>query len=145
MDPKDRDAIEERRKYVRAFNDTMVTIWRERILALGVMRTGSLYSSVVGLKALPDADALSAEFSLKFLTYGIFQNFGTGKEVPRGNPGDIGRPKVRKARRWFDKKYYSSVMNIRDFWADSLSLEYIGIVTDALSDRKLRQQAIDAP
>ena len=145
MDTKDRDAIEERRKYVRAFNDTMVTIWRERILALGVMRTGALYSSVVGLKAMPDADAKSAEFELRFLTYGIFQNFGTGKEVTRGNPGDIGRPKIRKARRWFDKKYYSSVMNIRDFWADSLSLEYIGIVTDALSDRKLRQATLATP
>lgn len=145
MDPKDRDAIEERRKYVRAFNDTMVTIWRERILHLGVLRKGTLYSSAVGLKAMPDADAKFAEFELRFLTYGIFQNFGTGKEVPRGNPGDIGRPKVRKARRWFDKKFYSSVMNIRDFWADSLSLEYIGIVTDALSDRKLRQQALDTP
>ena len=71
----------------------------------------------------------------------IFQNYGTGKETPRGNPGDIGRSKVRQARRWFDKKYYGSVMNLRDFLGESLSQQYIGIVSNALSDRDLRASA----
>ena len=32
--------LEERRKYVTAFNSTMIKIWRERIALLGVIDTG---------------------------------------------------------------------------------------------------------
>ena len=44
---------------------------------------------------------------------------------------DIGREKKRQRRRWFSKKYYSSVMNIRDFFADNLGREFQGIISDA--------------
>lgn len=51
----------------------------------------------------------------------------TGRETPRGNPGDIGRAKKRKKRSWFARKYYGSVMIIRDFMADNLALEFTGV------------------
>ena len=34
-------AIEERAKYVAAFNDTMIKIWQEQITLLGVIDTAS--------------------------------------------------------------------------------------------------------
>jgi hypothetical protein len=84
--------------------------------------------------ALPvraDGRFFEVGLSQAFLEYGLWQDYGTGKETPRGNSGDIGREKKRKRRRWFSKKYYSSVMNIRDFFADNLGREFQGIISDA--------------
>ena len=41
----EQQAIEERQKYVTAFNDTMVKIWKEQITLLGVIDTGLLMGS----------------------------------------------------------------------------------------------------
>ena len=41
-------AINERAKYVAAFNDTMIKIWQEQITLLGVIDTGQLLRSPVG-------------------------------------------------------------------------------------------------
>ncbi len=141
MENLEKTSVEARRKFVSAFNDTMVRIWRERISLLKVVDSGLLYKSLLGTKTDIGKDANEFQLEQQFVTYGIFQNYGTGKETPRGNPGDIGRAKVRKARQWFDKKYYGSVMNLRDFLGESLSQQYIGIVSNALSDRDLRASA----
>jgi hypothetical protein len=61
-----------------------------------------------------------------------------GREVPHGNPGDIGHDKVRQRRRWFSVKYFSSVMNLRDFMAKSLGKEFVGMVCSALDSDNLR-------
>ena len=60
------------------------------------------------------------------------------KEIPRGNNGDIGREKKRVAKPWFSKKYYASVMNLRDFLADNIGQEFTGLVAKALDDNYLR-------
>jgi hypothetical protein len=70
------------------------------------------------------------------LEYGLWQDYGTGRETPRGNSGDIGRDKVRQRRRWFSRKYYASVMNLRDFFAENLGKEYQGILSDIFNDKK---------
>lgn len=144
MDTKNNESLEQRRKFVLAFNDTMIRIWRERIIMLGIIDTGQLYRSVRSLKTAADTQYTDITLEQQFITYGLFQNYGTGRETPRGNPGDIGRAKIRKARRWFDKKYYASVMNLRDFLADSLALQYIAIRADALDDKKLRASVIQS-
>jgi len=51
----------------------------------------------------------------QIMQYGLWQDYGTGRETPRGNSGDIGRPKKRKRRRWFSRKYYASVMRLKEF------------------------------
>lgn len=72
--------------------------------------------------------------SQTFVEYGIWQDLGTGREVPIGNPGDIGREKVRQRRPWFSPKYYASVMNLRDFYAESLGREFVGMFANLDSD-----------
>lgn len=65
--------------------------------------------------------------------------------------GDIGREKggnrdvdnsvgghLRKAKKWFSRKYYASVMNIREFLADNLGNEFVGIVARSLDDNYRR-------
>lgn len=132
----EQQAIEERAKYVAAFNDTMVKIWQEQITLLDVIDTGQLLQSPIGVKTTADGKISEVHLSQAFLEYGLWQDYGTGKEVPRGNSGDLGRPKVRKERHWFSRKYYMSVMNIKEFMADSLGRQFFGIISDALDQKK---------
>lgn len=131
-------AWQERQKYLTAFYLTMVKIWRERITLLGVLDTYNLLWSVREQNFHSDKDFLSADYSWQFAEYGIWQNYGTGREVYRGNPGDIGRPKVREARKWMSVKFYASTMNLKEFMADNIGKEFLGIISNALDYDKLR-------
>jgi hypothetical protein len=134
---------QERKKYVEAWNRTMVDIWEDRISRLKVIDTGRLYRSVRALAIKTDADGRFLDFSIseEFQEYGLWQDLGTGRETPIGNHGDIGKTKVRQKKRWESPRYYSSVMNLRDFMADNLGEEYKGIICDCLDADRLRKRS----
>ena len=132
------DPQSEREKFVMAFNDTMLKIWQEQITLLGVIDTGNLLNSVNALPVRADGRFIEIGLTQSFLEYGLWQDFGTGKEIPRGNHGDIGREKKRVAKKWFSKKYYSSVLNLRDFLADNIGQSFVGVVAKALDDNYRR-------
>ena len=132
--------LAEREKFVNAFNDTMVKIWKERITLLGAIRTGTLLNSVVGIKCNADGKYLRIELSQSFRTYGLWVDYGVGKEVYRGNPGDIGRDKVRQKKRWFSFPYYGSVMKLKEFLTDNLAEEFYGIASDVFDTDKLARK-----
>ncbi len=132
-------ALQERQKYVAAFNDTMIKIWKERITLLDVIDTKTLLNSPISLGYKADGKLVDVHLSQAFREYGLWQDYGTGRETPRGNPGDIGRAKVRQRRRWFSIKYYASFMNIKEFYADNLGKEFIGIINEALDDYNFRR------
>ena len=81
----EQQAIEERAKYVAAFNDTMIKIWQEQITLLGVIDTGQLLRSPVEVRATTGGKVSEVHLSQAFLEYGLWQDYGTGKEMPRGN------------------------------------------------------------
>lgn len=138
----DKEQLEARRKYVRAFNATMVKIWREQIALLGVIDTGALYRSTVGVSLTADGKFIDITLSQAFNTYGLFVDYGTGSNTPRGNSGDIGRENKRKRKRWFSRKYFASVMNIQEFYADSLGQEFCRAISNALNPDLVRQAVI---
>ena len=127
---KEIEAQEEREKYIKAWNDTMLHIWQERITLLEVIDTGRLLASPVALPVRADGRFVEVTLSQEFLEYGLWQDYGVGRETPRGNSGDIGHAKVRQRRPWFSKKYYASVLNLRDFFGDNLGREFQGIMAD---------------
>lgn len=131
-------AFSEREKFVTAFNETMLKIWKEQITLLDVIDTGALLASPKSLPLRADGRFMELGLSQSFLEYGLWQNFGTGKETPRGNKGDMGRKKVRQKKPWFSRKYYASVMNLRDFLADNMAKEFVGVVAQSLDDKYLR-------
>ena len=139
---REQQAQDEREKYVMAFNDTMLKIWQEQITLLGVIDTHSLLRSPTALPVRTDGRFFEVGLSQAFLEYGLWQDYGTGRETPRGNSGDLGREKVRGRRRWFSRKYYASVMNIKEFFADNLGKEYQGILSDIFNDKELRKQNV---
>ena len=124
---------QEREKYVRAFNDTMIKIWREQIALLGVVDTGALYRSTVAISMNADGKFTSVTLAQSFNIYGLYADYGVGSNTPRGNPGDLGRDNKRKRRRWFSRKYFASVMNIREFFADNLGKQLADTVSNALT------------
>ena len=101
--PTEQQAQQEREKFVTAFNDTMLRIWQEQITLLGVIDTGALLASPKSLPVRADGRFFEVGLSQSFLEYGLWQDYGTGRETPRGNSGDLGRAKKRKRRRWFSR------------------------------------------
>lgn len=131
--PTEQQAQQEREKFVTAFNDTMLRIWQEQITLLGVIDTGALLASPKALPVRADGRFFEVGLSQSFLEYGLWQDYGTGRETPRGNPGDLGRAKRRKRRRWFSRKYYASVMRLKEFYEENIGKEFCGIVSNTLN------------
>jgi len=130
----------EREKYVRAFNATMIKIWREQISLLGVIDTGALYRSTIAVGMNADGKYTSVTLSQSFNTYGLFVDYGTGSNTPRGNSGDLGAGYTnrRKRKRWFSRKYFASVMNIQEFFADNLGRDCCLAIANALNPDTMR-------
>lgn len=60
-------ASEERKKFVLAFNDTMLRIWQEQITLLGVIDTGALLASPKALPVRADGRFFEVGLSQTFL------------------------------------------------------------------------------
>ena len=126
-------AQDARQKYILAFNATMLEIWKERITLLEVIDTGLLLRSPLSLSVKADGRFFEVTLSQAFLEYGLWQDYGVGRETPSGNSGDIGRRKVRQRRPWFSKKYYASVLNLRDFLGENIGQEFQGVIADTFA------------
>ena len=126
----EQQAQKEREKFVTAFNDTMIKIWQEQITLLGVIDPGALLASPKSVAIRADGRFFEVSLSQAFLEYGLWQDYGTGRETPRGNSGDLGRAKKRQRRKWFSRKYYASVMNIKEFYEDNIGRSFTGILSD---------------
>lgn len=134
-------------QYEIGWTDKMIEIWDEKLTLLGVYDTGSLLASL-------NSNIAGNLIEFRFLQYGIYQDSGVGY-LYKGHEGDIpfldqayreehgldvpkhtgpawgrrwtsGNP--RKPRPWFNKKWYSSVMRLKEDIARIVGEEFIGIV-----------------
>ena len=71
-------AQEEREKYVLAFNDTMIKIWKEQITLLGVIDTKSLLRNPISLPVRADGRFFEVGLSQAFLEYGLCKTTARG-------------------------------------------------------------------
>ena len=62
-------------------------IWQEQITLLGVIDTGHLLNSVKALPVRADGRFIVIGLSQLFTEYGLWQDFGTGKEILAENIG----------------------------------------------------------
>lgn len=98
---------------VRAWADITLKIWREKINDLKVWDTGSLYASLENaLFTAAGNDVDKVEFS--FNLYGIFVDMGVGKEIFKGNDGDVGYDVYRKRKEWYSRIFYREVMRLKE-------------------------------
>ena len=132
MDNRAVDPVEERREWVEGWNTTMVDIWQGRIHLLGVEDTFALYHSPKALDIKTDADGRFLGFTLShtFKEYGLWQDMGTGRNTAIGNThkkDQDGWTNKREPRRWFSTKYYRSSMRLKEYLAESIGKEFVGI------------------
>lgn len=159
----EQDVIDSRKKFVEAWNKTMIDIWQDRISKMKVFDTYKLWRSPLELPVQADGRFYDITLSQTFLEYGLWQDLGVGREISIGNNGDVkcldpsyriehkldkprkrgkkwgggmtsGLPRVK--RRWYSTKYYSSYMNLRDFMAESLGQEFIGMFANLDADKQ---------
>ena len=95
MNGTPKNNVEERRKYVRAFNATMVKIWREQIALLGVIDTGGFYRSTVGISMTADGKFIDITLEQAFNTHGLFVDYGGA--TTRKTPATSAKPTVASA------------------------------------------------
>lgn len=136
------DPILSRQKFVEAWNKTMIDIWQEKIHYFGIEDTYSLYRSPMVLGVRADGRFYDITLSQKFLEYGLWQNFGTGRNTAKGNThkhDQDGWENKRQRRPWMSPKYYASVMNLRDFYAESLGQEFVGMFANLDPDNLRRR------
>lgn len=137
----DKKVIEDRRKWVEGWNDTMIEIWQGRINKLKVIDTGALWRSPIQLPVLADGRFYDISLSQEFLEYGLWQDLGTGRNVAIGNTHKAdqdGWENKREPRRWYSTAYYSSTMKLRDYMAESVGEEFLGLFAhlDAADQRR---------
>lgn len=128
--------IEERRQWISGFNDMMVKIWLEQIAKLDVFsisnHSGNLFRSVRLTHSQMNGEVTDISLGFEFAEYGIYVDRGTGREIAIGNPGDIGRPKIREAKPWFSKKFIRSFYRLRNYMSDSIGREFCLVVPSVM-------------
>lgn len=65
-------ALEERAKFIGAFNGTMIDIWKEKIVDMDIIDTGSLLDSVAALPVRADGRFSEVVIVQCFLEYGLW-------------------------------------------------------------------------
>lgn len=154
----DRVGLRERvDRYSNVWTDTQLDIWREKVRRLKIVRTGTFYGSFTSDVA---ATAAGNTIVMKFLRYGLYQEFAVGNGYTQGNPGDLqildkdyrrehglDRPRragsapghmtsgeQREKRVWYSKKLYMSYRAMVEDLSSILSEEGVNIVCRALDD-----------
>lgn len=125
-------------EYIKGWTDTMVDIWKEKIIKYSIIDSGNLMSSVTGSSSQDSA-------LLKFVSYGIYQAYGVGNGYKHDNGGNLefldpeyrkkhklGR--LRKRRNWYTPRLYSSVMVMQRAMAEIYSHDIVNTICDALTD-----------
>ena len=128
--------------------------WMKQTI-IDVIDTGNLFASLKVLPLRADDNYFEVGLSQPFLEYGLWQDYGTGRETPRGNSSDLGRVKSSRAsrtqsqtglnsaetqprtafrkrqrRRWFSRQYYASVMNLKEFLEENIGATFTGLISD---------------
>lgn len=150
--------VEDISKYYDAWTRTQLDIWREKIERMRIVSTGALHESFASHIAQSE---MSATITMRFAQYGIYQALGTGRGYTPGNLGNLefldkdyrqahgldkprkvgpawggyktsGKP--RKARDWYSKKLYMSVMAMAEDLARIGAENAAHVVCEQLSD-----------
>ena len=123
---------------ISAWADIVIKIWHEKITELKVYDKGALEESLLReflINAGSDIDKI--EFSFKL--YGIFVDMGVGREIFRGNDGDLGFNPIRKPKEWYSRKYYGQIMKLREIlmerYSKAITYSLINTMTESFDQR----------
>lgn len=150
----------QQRKWLDEWSKKMIEIWRDKLSYFNINRTGTLMGSFT---EAVNHNGLSANILMRFLSYGIYQAYGTGRGYTAGNGGNLnfldpvyrrenrldvprkvgpawggyytsGEPRQR--RDWFNPKLFGSMMRLRETMAHMIGEEAAAVICDALDDAR---------
>lgn len=148
---------EDVRAWEQEWAKMMITIWREKIMQLGIIDTMRLYDTQSHVVSqAPGVSVVTHEF----LKYGIFMEAGVGNGYDRDNGGDLqildkyyrraygldkprkrgprwsnkdmttGKPRER--RPWFSKKYLASISVLNNMERNLYGNQYMGTMSNVV-------------
>ncbi|SHE56540.1 hypothetical protein [Dysgonomonas macrotermitis] len=125
----------DREEYLNAWAKTMTNIWIEKLVVYNVRDTGSLLNSVAENLAhnlVKNANGDIEIIEHFFNYYGIYVERGTGKEIPKGNDGDLGFTPKRKRKLWFNRKFYYYCMKLAEKMAEISGKEFTHVMQNII-------------
>lgn len=107
---------------IRAWAEITLNIWRDRITELKIYESGELMRSLENTLYTSAGNSVEkVEFAFKL--YGIFVDMGVGREISKGNGGDLGFTPVRKRKEWYSRVFYREVMRLKEILAEKYGQE----------------------
>lgn len=107
---------------IHAWADITIKIWKAKITSLNIYETGALLGSLLNALTISAGNNVSkVEFSFKL--YGIFVDMGVGREISKGNGGDLGFTPTRKRKEWYSRVFYREVMKLKDILMEKYGRE----------------------
>lgn len=143
--------------YEKAWTETMIEIWEDRLRQLDVVDKGQLIGSLHGSVSQSGGSDILTH---RFMEYGLNVDKGTGYGFIKGNGGDLhildpgyraehglDKPKKRgpgwgggytsgnprKRRPWFNRKYYASVMRLKERMELIYGESFEGMIADVFN------------
>lgn len=114
---------EQREKYLEAWTTTMISIWQDRIRDLKIGYTNELrFSFKKELIRQANGDVMKVAHAFNY--YGSFVDMGVGRGT---SLSDAGPHNSRKPKMWFNKKYYQSVMKLKEKMAETYGEQFTAI------------------
>lgn len=148
---------EDVQKWEDEWSEVMIKIWREKIQALGIIDTMTLYNRMSHVTSR--ATGVTA-VTHEFMEYGIFMEAGVGngyrhgngcdleilnpwyrsvhgldkprKRGPRWSTKDMTSGKERTGRPWFSRKYLSSINVLNSVERDLMGNQYMGTMSNVV-------------
>jgi hypothetical protein len=105
---------------LKAWADIVIEKFRAKITELKVYDQGYLDESLM-YELLVNAGNDIEKIELSFKLYGIFVDMGVGKEISKGNRGDLDFTPTRKPKPWYSLKFYGQVMKLRELLLENYS------------------------
>lgn len=148
-------------KWEKTWADMMIEIWREKIRRMKITDTYALMQEMSNKVSISSS---SLTIQHKFMEYGVYQDIGVGYGYSLLNKGDqvglkfldkdyrhdngLDKPKKvgpawgggytsgkpRSKRNWMSKRYYASIMVLKDYEAFKYGDAFCGIISNILQE-----------
>ncbi|NCD41651.1 MAG: hypothetical protein EOL88_06110 [Bacteroidia bacterium] len=136
--------IENLQKTVTAWAEITEREWKAEINSLNIGVTGDLYESFQNDIITGNNTVRSVRF--RFNDYGIYVNYGVGKEIRRGNTGNLGFTSLRNAKRWFSPVIYRETHILSRLLAEKYCMMGAGFIVEQINkEMKEKTESIVSP
>lgn len=92
---------------IDAWAKIVVEKWHDKVQLLNIHDTDQLYNSLTD--TMIDAGNNGDKIEFLVLLYGIFVDMGVGREMSKGNSGDLGFTPDRQPKPWYSSVFFKQV------------------------------------